>query len=236
MHAGKNILSLALPDRWDRIETVCLDMDGTVLDLRFDNLFWLEALPRRWGEMHGVTEREAFVELKRRFDARRGTLDWYCIDHWSEELGVDIAALKVELRDEIRFLPGAVEFLGAVRNSGKRLLLTTNAHPISLSIKSRQTGLGGYFDELVSSHEFGVPKESATFWVELERKHGVAPARVLFVDDSPGVLQAARAAGVGQVIQMLRPDSTQPAHAPEAGFEAIDSLREISPPVLPDGE
>jgi len=204
-------------------------MDGTVLDLHFDNLFWLEALPRRWGELHGVAEQDALVELKRRFDARRGTLEWYCIDHWSEELGVDIAALKVELREQIRFLPGAVEFLDAVRAMGRRVLLTTNAHPISLAIKNRQTGLEAHFDRLISSHEFGVPKESARFWADLERSTGVAPFRVLFVDDSPAVLHAAHEAGVAQVLQLLRPDSTRPAHVPETGFRGIDSLSQIIP-------
>ena len=146
------------PDlNWARIDTVCLDMDGTVLDLRFDNLFWLEALPRRWAKVHGVGEEEALMTLKSRFDARRGTLEWYCIDHWSEELGVDIAALKVEMSDWIEFLPGAVDFLDAVRLTGRRLLLTTNAHPISLEIKKRNVNLSEHFDELDSSHEFGDP-------------------------------------------------------------------------------
>ena len=33
------------PPVWAQIEAVCLDMDGTVLDLRFDNYFWLEVVP-----------------------------------------------------------------------------------------------------------------------------------------------------------------------------------------------
>ena len=204
-------------------------MDGTVLDLRFDNFFWLEALPRRWGQVHGVDLATARSTLKSRFDAKRGTLDWYCIDHWSEELGVDIAALKVEMREQIRFLPGAVDFLEAVRTEGRRLLLTTNAHPISLEIKNNQTGLAVHFDELVSSHEFGVPKESPEFWTQLEQSHNVDRAAVLFVDDSPAVLHAAQAARIARAIQMLQPDSTQPAHAPEPGFDGIGSLREIVP-------
>src|SRR5512137_535065 len=99
-----------LPD-WTRIDTVCLDMDGTVLDLRFDNLFWLEALPQRWAQARGLSMPEAIAQLKPRFEAKRGTLEWYCIDHWSEELEFDIAALKHELREEIRYLPGAIDFL-----------------------------------------------------------------------------------------------------------------------------
>ncbi|MFO1406286.1 MAG: GMP/IMP nucleotidase [Steroidobacteraceae bacterium] len=217
-----------VPD-WSAVETVCLDMDGTVLDLRFDNLFWLEALPRRWGEMHGLDADEAWRRLEPRFRAKRGTLDWYCIDHWSEELGVDVAALKLEMREHIRYLPGAEAFLDRLRATGRRVLLTTNAHPISLGIKNARTGLDRHFDELVSSHGLGVPKESTEFWRRLERAHGVRPAGTLFVDDSAPVLAAARAAGVGRVYQVLKPDSTRPAHRPEPGVPGVESIAELLP-------
>jgi putative hydrolase of the HAD superfamily len=228
MHAVAEPAEPAAPE-WALVETVCLDMDGTVLDLRFDNLFWLEALPRRWGETRGLDAQASFAELKPRFDAKRGTLDWYCIDHWSEELGFDIAALKVEMRDHIRYLPGAVEFLDRVRATGKRVLLTTNAHPISLDIKNRQTGLARHFDELVSSHEFGVPKESPGFWARLGRDHGVVAATTLFVDDSIAVLSAARAAGVRWRYQVLQPDSTLPPHAAAPGLAGVRSLVDLMP-------
>jgi putative hydrolase of the HAD superfamily len=214
------------PD-WDAVRTVCLDMDGTVLDLHFDNLFWLDALPRRWAERHGVPAEQAIAELHARFDAKRGTLEWYCIDHWSEELDFDIAALKAEMHAHIRYLPGALEFIESVRARGKRLLLTTNAHPISLGVKNRATALERHFDELVSSHEFGVPKEESEFWRRLASGHAVDPADTLFVDDSAAVLEAARAAGVRQVYQVLLPDSRQPLRAPLPGFAAIRGLGDL---------
>jgi putative hydrolase of the HAD superfamily len=201
-----------IPD-WSRIDVVCLDMDGTVLDLHFDNLFWLDVLPRRWGEARGLDYDAAMAELKPRFDAKRGTLDWYCVDHWSDELGLDIPALKQELRAEIRYLDGAAEFLDLLRGTGKRLLLTTNAHPISLGVKDAHTRLSRHFDELVSSHEFGCPKESPEFWRRLHRSHDVDVRRTLFVDDSAAVLHAALAAGVAWIYQVLQPDSTRPPHA-----------------------
>jgi putative hydrolase of the HAD superfamily len=219
----------AVTPEWDAIRTVCLDMDGTVLDLSFDNFFWLDALPRHWGERHGVPAEQAIRELHARFDAKRGTLDWYCIDHWSEELDFDIAALKAALGGHIRYLPGAVEFLGAVRGLGKRMLLTTNAHPISLAVKEQRTGLARHFDELVSSHEFGVPKESPDFWKRLAASHAVDPAATLFVDDSATVIHAARTAGVRAVYQVLQPDSTLPPRAPIAGVAAISGLVDIIP-------
>jgi len=221
------VVSPATPPDWDAIDTVCLDMDGTVLDLRFDNLFWLEELPRRWGRLHGVPEEEAIARLRASFDAKRGTLDWYCIDHWSEELGLDIAGIKAEMSGHIRYLPGALAFLRAVSGRGKRRLLTTNAHPASLAVKSRRMGLAEHFDALVSSHEFGVPKEEPAFWRRLQDRHGVHPARTLFADDSPAVLEAARAAGVGAIYQVQRPDSTLPGREPLPGFETVDSLADL---------
>lgn len=219
------------PD-WDRIETVCLDMDGTVLDLHFDNLFWLDVLPRRWGAARSLDFDAAMAQLKPRFDAKRGTLDWYCVDHWSDELGLDIPALKHEFRDEIRYLEGAADFLDLLRGLGKRVLLTTNAHPISLRVKDAQTQLSRHFDELVSSHEFGVPKERPEFWVELARRHDVPLARTLFVDDSAAVLQAAHRAQVAWIYQVLQPDSTRPPHAPVAGIAGVRRLADLRDSVL----
>jgi HAD superfamily hydrolase (TIGR01509 family) len=222
-------LEASLAPDWREVETVCLDMDGTVLDLRFDNMFWLDALPRRWGEARGLDAPTSIARLKARFDAKRGTLDWYCIDHWSEELDFDIAALKFELREQIRYLPGATAFLDRMRAMGKRTLLTTNAHPISLAIKKERTELDRHFDELVSSHEFGVPKESPEFWACLARGHGVLVSSTLFVDDSAAVLAAARDAGVRWIYQVLQPDSTLQAHAVSPGIAGISALADLTP-------
>jgi HAD superfamily hydrolase (TIGR01509 family) len=217
----------AVTSDWAEVETVCLDMDGTVLDLRFDNLFWLEVLPRRWGEARGLDPQQSLARLKPRFDSKRGTLDWYCIDHWSEELDFDVAALKHEMRSHIRYLPGVTDFLDRQRARGRRVLLTTNAHPISLGIKNAETGLERHFDELVSSHEFGVPKESPEFWARLAAGHGVEPHSTLFVDDSVAVLSAARTAGVRWIYQVLQPDSTQPARAEAPGFSGVRGLADL---------
>ena len=226
MTANPTVRPTPLPD-WRRIDTVCLDMDGTVLDLRFDNLFWLEALPQRWGAARGLDAAEALARLKPRFDARRGTLEWYCVDHWSEELGLDVPGLKHELRAHIRYLDGAEAFLDRLRASGRRVLLTTNAHPLSLGVKDAQTGLSRHFDALVSSHALGVPKEATEFWTRLQQSHGVEPARTLFVDDSAAVLHAALAAGVAWIYQVLQPDSTRPPHAPLPDVPGVRRLADL---------
>jgi putative hydrolase of the HAD superfamily len=194
--------------RWAEIDTVLLDMDGTLLDLRFDNYFWLELIPERYAVRHGLTLDQAREMLAPRFAARRGTLDWYCTDFWSRELSLDIAGLKHEVRDQVRFLRGAEEFLQELRTHRVRTVLVTNAHRDALAIKAAQTGLTRYFDAIVSSHEYGVPKEHPEFWLKLEAELDFDPARSLFVDDSLAVLTAARRHGIGQIFAIARPDST----------------------------
>ena len=40
---------------WNKINTVLLDMDGTLLDLNFDNHFWLEFVPARFAEANNLS-------------------------------------------------------------------------------------------------------------------------------------------------------------------------------------
>ncbi|MEW8046495.1 MAG: haloacid dehalogenase, partial [Candidatus Thiodiazotropha sp.] len=82
---------------WNQIDIVMLDMDGTLLDLHFDNHFWLEHVPSRYAEAKGIPLEQARDELLARYKSVEGTLEWYCVDHWSRELELDIALLKEEV-------------------------------------------------------------------------------------------------------------------------------------------
>lgn len=209
--------------RWDQIDTVLLDMDGTLLDLRFDNYFWLEVLPERYACHHQLSVEAARAKLAPLFVAKQGTLDWYCIDFWTRELSLDIAELKRAEREHVRFLPGAERFLQQLHARGLDPVLVTNAHRGVLEIKAEQTGLLRYFQRIVSSHDLGVPKEHPGFWRQLQAELAFDPARCLFVDDSMPVLNAARAHGIGQIFAISRPDSTQHARAID-GFVTIERI------------
>ncbi len=211
---------------WSEIDTVCLDLDGTLLDQAYDNRIWGDLLPQRFATANSLGLDEAAAEIERRYAVHRGTLKGYCIEHWSRELGVDIGALHRELRAQVAWLPGAREFLKRARAAGKRLVLLTNSHPIALEVKHEETRVLDYLDKSVTSHEFGFPKEDARFWRAAQRQIGFSPARSIFVDDNTHVLRAAQAAGFRWVIGVRHWDSRR-ARRDHVEHPAVDGVANL---------
>jgi len=211
---------------WSAIDTVLLDMDGTLLDLHFDNHFWLDYLPQRYAEHHGISREAADAELVPLFKHHAGQLNWYCTDFWSRELKLSIRDLKREVADLIALRPDADYFLAALRRAGKRVVLITNAHRDSLSLKMERVELAPWFDRLISSHDYGFPKEDQQFWHALQQDSPFDPARTLFIDDSLPILRSARAHGVAHLLAVLQPDSRGALKDTEE-FAAVDGYREL---------
>jgi 5'-nucleotidase len=211
---------------WSVVDTVLLDMDGTLLDLRFDNWFWQELIPLRYSEARGLTKEHSIAALGPKFRAAMGTLDWYCIEYWSRELDLDIAAIKRSVREEVEYLPGAERFLRSLKLMGKRRILVTNAHPQTLAIKNEHVDLDRHLEASYSTHRFAAPKEHADFWPRLLAAASFDPRRTLFIDDSLPVLQAARAFGIAHLRAVRRPDSTRPAKF-TGDFAAINGVAEL---------
>lgn len=195
---------------WANIDTVLLDMDGTLLDLHFDNYFWLEHLPQRWSEISGISPAEAKAQLQAEYAVLQGKLEWYCLDYWGKRLQLPITELKREVMHKIAMRADVPAFLQALKDSGRDVVLVTNAHPGSLSLKIERTELSNYIDQLISTHEFGVTKESQALWHKLQQRLGFDPNRTLFVDDSLPILQAAADFGIAHLLAIANPDSQQP--------------------------
>lgn len=212
----------------DDCDTLMLDMDGTLLDLAFDNFMWLQHIPAAFAAHHGLAPEVARAELFGHYRRLQGKLDWYCLDHWSERLGIDVVGIHREQGDRIAWLPGAQRFLEHVKQHHPRVLMVTNAHPDTLSVKAERTGITQYFDRIYTSHEFGFPKEDQAFWDALRDAEGFDPARTLFVDDTEPVLRSARRWGVGHVLHILHSDtSRQPAISAEhAAVNGVSDLLE----------
>lgn len=209
---------------WQAIDSVMLDMDGTLLDLHFDNYFWLHFVPQQYANKHHLSLEKSKQELFTRYKAIEGNLQWYCVDHWSDELGLDIAALKGEIRHKIKILPHVEDFLRQAKQSEKKFYLVTNAHRKSMQLKLSETGIGEYFDEIECTHDFGVPKEDDDFWPRLQSKLNFDKDRSLLIDDSLSVLRCAERYGIKHLLSIRKPDS----QAPERETEHFPALKDFS--------
>ena len=215
---------------WARIDTVLLDMDGTLIDLHFDNHLWNVVVPARYAARESMDRARAVELLYRGALARKATLDFYDLDYWARETELDIDAIHAELKALIRVRPAAFVFADAVRAAGKRAVLATNAHPRSVAVKHEATGLLHHLDGCHSAHELGAPKEDALYWRRLAERLGgrYRPSRTLLIDDNDVVLTAAQRAGVGHLLCVAQPDSTGAVRT-DLPFDAVYDFAEIMP-------
>lgn len=207
-------------------DTVLLDMDGTLLDLNFDNHFWLEFVPQKYAQKHHISVEQAKQQLIPQFKAMEGKLEWYCLDYWSEVLQLDIAGLKAEIAQLISVLPHVMDFLQALALSNRRVILVTNAHRHSLSLKMEKTCLQPFFNEIVCAHDFGLAKEQQGFWKILQQRYPFDKQRTLLIDDSLTVLNSAREFGIAHLLTITKPDSKKPVRE-VMDYPAIADFREL---------
>ena len=203
-------------------------MDGTLLDLHFDNHFWREHVPMRFAEYNGLELEAAREHLFPRFQSVEGTMEWYCIDYWSQELGMDIAELKREVDHLINIHPHVIDFLSAAHQCRKRIVLVTNAHSKSLSLKMQRTQLAKRFDAIICAHDIGLPKEEPEFWNKLQATEPFDKTVTLLVDDSLPVLRSAKQYGIEHLLAVRRPDS-QAGEKDVEEFNAITDFSDIIP-------
>jgi len=215
-------MPVAIP--WSQIDCVLFDMDGTLLDLHFDNYFWLVFLPECYARQQGMGLKEAKGYLQGLFQQHRGTLNWYCTDFWSRTLGLPVIRLKQQVAHRIAPRTGALECIDALRRAGKRLILATNAHPDALALKRQYVALDTCFERMVCSHDYGHPKEQTAFWTRLSEELALEPARCLLIDDSLAVLRCARDFGIGHVLAVQQPDSHAPAQDTQEFAAVADFL------------
>lgn len=213
---------------WNEIDTVLLDMDGTLLDRHFDDHFWLEHVPRSWAVKHGVSLEHSRKHLVALFRSQENTLNWTDLDYWSDRLNLDIPLLKKEVEHLIAVHPFVMEFLLFLAQHQKHIWLVTNAHSKTLDLKLKKTRIGPYFTGIISAHQVGLPKEDNRFWEALQNFIHYDPSRTLLGEDSETNLSTAELYGIRYLVYISRYSSTIIPQASQR-FHSIEYFRQLIP-------
>ncbi|MBD3822642.1 MAG: GMP/IMP nucleotidase [Thiotrichales bacterium] len=213
---------------WQTIDTVLLDMDGTLLDLHFDWHFWMTYLPEIYANENNLTVDEANKIIHEKIHSQTGTLNWYCLDYWSTELQLPVAELKRDLKHMIQAHPEVMTFLRRLKELGKTVIMVTNAHRDSLAIKLEMTEIGNYFDAMVSAHDYGIPKENADIWRKIQSDFPFNPQRTLLIDDNIHALQTAQDFGIRYCVAATHVSPNMDKVDPK-GFPHFENFNEIMP-------
>ena len=208
------------------ISYLLLDMDGTLLDLHFDNYFWNQYLYRRFSEIHFFPIKEAKLYIQNALAKEHGTLNWYCTDYWSKKFNLNIIKLKKELSQLIQYRYGSLRFLQGLSKTPIDVTIVTNAHPNVIKLKNTHTGLNNWVPDFISSHQLGLPKEKPEFWELVTKNRILDLSRTMVIDDNICCLAAAKETGIAYQISITQPDSKRKDQY-TGEFQAIDDLSSL---------
>ncbi|MFT6139579.1 MAG: putative hydrolase of the HAD superfamily [Psychromonas sp.] len=201
-------------------------MDGTCLDLHYDNHFWMEYVPRQYAQKAHLSLAQAQHHMSAQYAKVAGSLDWYCYDYWSATLGLDIHQLQYQTKHKIQLRSDTLWFLEYLKSLNKRVIMLTNAHRSGIALKMQQCEITHYFEAIVSSHDYRIAKESRTFWQMAAEQYCIDFKQSLFIDDSEKILQVAQQVGVAYLRGIKTPDSEKPAQEMQ-NFQGINLFSEL---------
>ena len=96
---------------WQDIDTVLLDIDGTLLDLHYDNFVWDQVVPEAYAQLKELPYAEAKEQLFAQMHQVLGSIEFYSFDFWQQQTGLDITDLHRQHSRLIGFRADAEAFL-----------------------------------------------------------------------------------------------------------------------------
>ena len=185
---------------WDSIETVLLDMDGTLLDRHFEDFFWDELVPRRYATKHRLPLAAAKEKLKTIYQSKLNTVYWGDIAYWEKRLDLRLWGLRYQTQHLVRMHPHTMRFLKFLKQRKKKVYLVTAALRADVDFKLSTNAIGCYFDGIFSEFEIGASKKSVVFWEKLQRLIGFKKNSTMVADDEASVLKAAKKYGIKWIV------------------------------------
>jgi HAD superfamily hydrolase (TIGR01509 family) len=212
------------------IEAVVFDLDGLLLD---SEQVWDEVREILTRERGGRWHEQAQADMMGMSSTQwsRYMHDELDVPDQPEEINRLVVERMLErYRDRLPVIDGAVE---AVRRIGERwpLGLASSSNRPLIDLALDLMGIADRFHVTVSSEEVERGKPAPDVYLEAARRLGMAPDRIVAIEDSANGIRAAKAAGM-RAIAIPNPHYPPPEEALEQANAVLDSLSELTPDVV----
>lgn len=196
---------------WAKIDTVLLDMDGTLIDQYHEDIFWDKKVPAEYAKKHNIPIKEAYKILHNMYREKEGTMEWGNLDFWEKKLGMDLWKIRYSMTHMIKMHPHTMRFLKFLKKQKKRVHLVTSAYPRDMNLKINIIGIANYFDSIHSETEVNVSKNEKAFWIRLNKIIKFDKKRTLLAENNKKVLMSAQAFGIKYLLLKSKYSSRKPA-------------------------
>jgi putative hydrolase of the HAD superfamily len=166
------------------IKHVSLDMDGTLINMKFVDKVWMEGVPTLYAEKHDMEfEPAKEIVVSEYMKVGSDKLEWYDLKHWLDKFELDETKedLLERYADEIEVYPEVREALDAFSEKFN-LVVTSNAARDFLDLELEE--IGQYFSEVFSAtSDFRQTKKFPKVYKEVCRRLEAKPLEVLHIGD-----------------------------------------------------
>ncbi len=156
------------------------------MDGAYGNMVWLDGIPRRYADRHGLPLDEAKRVVLEEYDSiGDGDVLWYDMTYWLRRFDLDfsIAELLDEYVRYIRILPSVTEVLERLAER-YTLVVASNAARIFVEKEMSHSGLERYFRHAVSAtSDFAMVKREEEFFRRLCLMMNATPGEVVHIGD-----------------------------------------------------
>ncbi|MFW6154044.1 MAG: HAD family hydrolase [Planctomycetota bacterium] len=225
------------------LEAVIFDFDGVVVDSEPIHRDCFRRVVRPYGVTFtdeeyyarylAYSDRDAFLRMVNGHDLDEEAID---IDALIDR---KTALVQEALATTVTPLPGAIELMAAIREAGLALAICSAALRREVELPLERAGAAALVQVIVAAEDVHVHKPDPTGYIETRRRLGeaigrdLAADRCVAIEDSPGGIAAAKAAGMAVLAVTNTLDAEHLARADRVvdalASVTVDDLRRLTP-------